>query len=126
MQLTAKAIGSTASYTCNQGFKLVGSSRRTCQPNGRWSPRVPFCKSKNRYCMYCNYTSSLLEEVSIKCKHLVAPAYSSVHTSSGTNIGSIATYSCFPGYTLIGVSIIKCTASGNWSPSVPYCILNEH
>ena len=36
--------GTTAVYTCNKGFKLVGMSKRKCQSNGRWTGSAPVCK----------------------------------------------------------------------------------
>ena len=35
-----------AHYTCNSGFKLVGSETRACGQNGIWQGKAPFCKSK--------------------------------------------------------------------------------
>ena len=36
---------STAAYTCNDGFILIGNLRRTCQANGQWSGSEPACTS---------------------------------------------------------------------------------
>ncbi len=36
---------STAEYTCNIGFILIGNLRRTCQANGQWSGSEPACTS---------------------------------------------------------------------------------
>lgn len=41
-----QSVGSTAVYTCNRGFRLIGSDRRTCQKNGVWSGQQPTCKCK--------------------------------------------------------------------------------
>ena len=37
------APGSTAIYSCNAGFELVGTSVRTCLPGGDWSGTQPAC-----------------------------------------------------------------------------------
>ncbi len=51
-------IGSTATYTCNKGYFLVGSSTRRCQTNAEWSGEEPFCKRKvNLLCPWCNCTT---------------------------------------------------------------------
>jgi hypothetical protein len=36
---------STAEYTCNVGFILIGNLRRTCQAKGQWSGSEPACTS---------------------------------------------------------------------------------
>lgn len=36
--------GTAASYTCDNGYELLGPPRRICQANGSWSPvGIPFC-----------------------------------------------------------------------------------
>ena len=35
--------GSTATYSCSGAFKLLGSTSRTCQPDGTWSDASPTC-----------------------------------------------------------------------------------
>ena len=36
--------GSTATYNCIAGYRLVGEATRTCQESGQWSGQVPFCR----------------------------------------------------------------------------------
>ena len=36
-------VGSIATYTCDEGFKLVGQSTRSCQENGAWDGTEPLC-----------------------------------------------------------------------------------
>ena len=39
--------GSTATYTCNTGYTLVGSATRRCENSGDWLPSVQIiCQSK--------------------------------------------------------------------------------
>ena len=35
--------GSVATYTCNDGYVLVGDSTRICQTTGTWSGEDPHC-----------------------------------------------------------------------------------
>ena len=44
--LTGTIFGSTATYSCNTGFILVGEQTRTCQANGKWSGRAATCYRK--------------------------------------------------------------------------------
>lgn len=36
--------GSVATYSCNQGFDLEGSSVRTCGSDGSYSGQAPVCR----------------------------------------------------------------------------------
>lgn len=37
-------VGTASSYTCDNGYELLGPPRRLCQANGTWSPiGIPFC-----------------------------------------------------------------------------------
>ena len=37
-------VGDTAKYTCDEGYKRIGSKTLTCQPNGEWSDAPPICE----------------------------------------------------------------------------------
>ena len=50
------AFGHTATYICNTGYNLVGSSTRMCQATGAWSGSEPTCQRMN--CIYHETTSS--------------------------------------------------------------------
>ena len=39
--------GSTATYTCNSGFELMGKGTRSCQSSGEWDGVPPVCMSKH-------------------------------------------------------------------------------
>lgn len=36
-------FGSTVTYSCDLGYRLVGLAARTCGADGQWSNGVPFC-----------------------------------------------------------------------------------
>lgn len=40
---------------------------------------------------------------------------------TGLTYGSVATYSCIPGYALVGEQNRTCTAAGMWSKAEPRC-----
>ncbi len=43
----------TATYTCNDGYRLIGDHTRMCQANATWSGTAPICNCKSIYhCMY--------------------------------------------------------------------------
>ena len=42
-------VGSTASYSCNVGFRRLGASTRQCMQSGQWSVDEPSCIRKFHY-----------------------------------------------------------------------------
>ena len=38
------AFSSRATYSCNDGYNLVGDATRTCQASGSWSGTDPLCE----------------------------------------------------------------------------------
>ena len=93
--------GSTATYTCNRGYVLVGQARRTCQDNGKWSGKAPTCRL-------------------VTCEKLRDPANGDVD-QSGNRPGSTATYTCDRGYVLVGQARRSCQNNGEWSGKAPTC-----
>ncbi len=43
---TGTTVDSTATYSCNKGYILVGEQTRTCQYDGQWSGEEPVCECK--------------------------------------------------------------------------------
>ena len=43
-QTGTSTFGQTATYKCNTGYNMVGSSTRTCQATGVWSGSAPTCQ----------------------------------------------------------------------------------
>ena len=56
----------------------------------------------------------------LSCGRLDAPENGKV-VISGTTPGSITTYSCNPGFDLVGVSKRTCQNNGEWSDDEPFC-----
>ena len=52
----------TASFTCNQGYTLVGLSQLSCQASGRWSGE-PHLKLKFTEQSHLNYCSTYRPEI---------------------------------------------------------------
>ena len=44
VSLSGTVFDSTASYSCNTGFNVVGNTPRTCQADGQWSGMAPTCE----------------------------------------------------------------------------------
>lgn len=91
---TAGAYNATASYRCDEGYKLNGSASITCGAQG-WSPR-PSCSQSS-----CGQPPTVTN---------------ATMRSTGTTPGSTATYTCSSGYSIRGADTISCSASGWGSP----------
>ncbi|XP_078620076.1 C-type lectin lectoxin-Lio3-like [Branchiostoma floridae x Branchiostoma japonicum] len=44
----SNSYGDVVTFICNPGYKLVGTSTRTCQSDGTWSAKLPTCKATCR------------------------------------------------------------------------------
>ena len=58
----------------------------------------------------------------IDCGSLSNPPRGSVDLSDGTTTGSVAVYSCDPGFELAGDMERTCQADGTWNGSQPFCL----
>ncbi|XP_078495955.1 IgGFc-binding protein-like [Ciona intestinalis] len=94
-------------FTCPSGKTLSGGvSRTTCQANGAWLPsRIPTCVTS-----------------SSGCRGLARFSHGTI-TPRRTSwpVGSMATFTCDSGYSLVGRSPIRCMSNGQWSGSAPTC-----
>ncbi|XP_064400356.1 sushi, von Willebrand factor type A, EGF and pentraxin domain-containing protein 1-like [Halichondria panicea] len=101
VSVSSYVIGGRAIYSCNIGYRLSGSSSRTCSSSGSWSGSNPSCQRM--------------------CPTLNNPSNGRVSVSSYFEEG-IAIYSCNTGYGLSGSSFRTCSFSGSWSGSNPSCL----
>ena len=125
--LTGTTFGSTATYSCQRGYILVGGSTRTCQANGQWSGQAPVCNSKLLLAISQFVTAWLMKQstflfiyIVVSCGDLPNPRFGRV-VLTGTTFGSTATYSCQGGYILVGGLTRTCQANGQWSGQAPVC-----
>ncbi|XP_078276635.1 sushi, von Willebrand factor type A, EGF and pentraxin domain-containing protein 1-like [Rhinoraja longicauda] len=101
---TGNKFGSTVTFYCNRGYKLVGRSTRRCEHDG-WTGQVPTCEV-------------------VKCPDPAAirnGTVSGLGNSEFWEYGMTAVYSCLPGHTLTGPAEVSCTAEGRWSATPPSC-----
>uniref|UniRef100_A0ABI7W869 Sushi domain-containing protein n=1 Tax=Felis catus TaxID=9685 RepID=A0ABI7W869_FELCA len=102
---TGVLFGSTITYSCDKGYRLIGDSSATCIISDNivtWDKDMPFCE----WCLPpppINHGSyNILDKEFFP-------------------IGQEVSYSCDPGYTLIGTNPIQCTSLGTWSHTAPEC-----
>lgn len=95
-------FGSTVTYKCNAGYRLVGGTQRTClSGSGTWSGSKPTCQE-------------------ILCPSLSTPANGEV-TGTKRNVGSTVQFDCTPGYSIQGARRLVCGANGQWDKQPPVC-----
>uniref|UniRef100_UPI00398E86A5 C4b-binding protein alpha chain-like n=1 Tax=Pristiophorus japonicus TaxID=55135 RepID=UPI00398E86A5 len=88
-------FGNKATFYCNVGYLLVGRNYRLCTVGG-WDGQVPTCDP-----VRCP------DPPSVRNGTASSP-------SDGGEYGTIVSYSCDSGYSLIGNKEITCTATGKW------------
>ncbi|XP_061166124.1 sushi, von Willebrand factor type A, EGF and pentraxin domain-containing protein 1-like [Saccostrea echinata] len=96
-----RQLGSVVLYSCNPGYKLVGSDVRRCVNSLTWSGNEPVCAPK-----------SCMEPEDIT---------NGRRNASGLLYNAIVTYECDAGYLLRGPSKRTCQSSGAWSGTAPTC-----
>ncbi|XP_052791561.1 sushi, von Willebrand factor type A, EGF and pentraxin domain-containing protein 1-like [Mya arenaria] len=89
-----------ASFSCNLGYSILGSSILTCRTDQTWDFQTPSC---------------------VQCPSLVDPASGSVDVSTD-GLTMEAAFVCASGYYLEGADVILCNTSGLWSEDSPVCI----
>ncbi|NP_001355694.1 complement receptor type 2 isoform X1 [Mus musculus] len=95
-------LNDTVIFKCKSGFTMKGSRIAWCQPNSKWSPPLPTCF------MGCLPPQNILHGDYNKKDEFFS-------------VGQKVSYSCNPGYTLIGTNLVECTSLGTWSNTVPTC-----
>ncbi|KAL3193503.1 hypothetical protein MRX96_016856 [Rhipicephalus microplus] len=107
--LHSTQYGSTAEFTCDYGFKIIGTSARTCEADGQWTDEYPHCEE-------------------ILCPPPELPEANGT-TSLGVNLetqrsGTRFEYICPPNTLLVGSSINVCQETGSWLFDRPICTPN--
>uniref|UniRef100_A0A8C6VAC7 Complement C2 n=1 Tax=Naja naja TaxID=35670 RepID=A0A8C6VAC7_NAJNA len=94
---TFHPIGDILSFQCSDGYQLLGSSQRYCQPNGQWNGTSP-----------SGTASPWL------CPRAIA-------TGKGNRLGDRISFQCQTNLDLIGSSQRVCMLDGEWSDTQPSC-----
>ncbi|XP_012934046.2 complement receptor type 2 [Heterocephalus glaber] len=107
MQKDQYSYNDTVAFACESGFTLKGSRRIRCNTQGMWEPSVPVCEKE------CQAPPQILNGQK-EDGHVL-------QFDPGTSI----TYSCDPGYELVGEESIRCTPEGKWTPTPPHCKVTQ-
>ncbi|KAK2168419.1 hypothetical protein NP493_1225g00007 [Ridgeia piscesae] len=96
-------VDSVVLFSCDRGYRLQGSTRRTCTVHGTWDGVKPEC-------------------VEIHCGPLNAPSHGSKQGSSDL-VDAVVTFSCDHGYGVQGSARRTCTTQGTWDGEAPNCVV---
>ncbi|XP_062903949.1 complement factor B-like [Mobula hypostoma] len=97
------APGDMVSIECDDGYQLLGSSSRTCLPNGRWNGSTTAC-----------------DDGTDTCPNPGIPP-GSVKSGKNYGVGDKVHYRCQDDLVLIGSPVRVCLESGVWTGSEPSC-----
>jgi hypothetical protein len=106
IKISGRRAGSTATYTCDHGYVLIGQDVMSCGLGGEWTGKPPSC----RY---------------VDCGTPARPDRGSlILVNLTTTVGSIVKYDCDDDYWLTnGDGEQVCTKDGKWSGNTPSCEL---
>ncbi|KAM9847034.1 complement factor B-like [Aulostomus maculatus] len=98
-------VDNATTYDCYSGYKIRGSTRRVCLPNGKWSGQTPICsRDSGDTCADPGFPAGTLRD----------------GNSFGTD--DKVKYSCIGNALfLVGSSERVCQESGHWTGSEPAC-----
>ena len=101
VNVSGTTFGNLATYSCKSGYGLVGSEKVLCQDTGIWSDSTPKCV--------------------LNCPNLRSPKNGKIDLLGDGLLTLIATFSCNPGYDLVGGHQSICQG-GSWAGVTPFCI----
>ena len=96
-----EVVNDTLLYSCVPGYELAGLATRRCLATGQWEGVAPVC-------------------IPILCPPPL-PVPNGIYLGNAFQFGSIVTYSCEPGFTLLGDRNRTCLAHRAWSGAEPTC-----
>ncbi|XP_076811797.1 uncharacterized protein LOC143458809 [Clavelina lepadiformis] len=95
--------GSTCSFSCDEGYALIGAKSAICQLNSTWSKRLPYCERITCSPGFSN------------------PSNGRVICSDFNNYASVCNFQCDEGFTLQGAPKTECDVSGWTVTKAPSC-----
>ena len=119
--------GSVATYTCSEGYILMGPESITCLTDvtmisGSWSASPPVCKGLTLY-IFSPKMHHYNNTTVINCGVPPTPGENGEVTYSVTTFGATATYSCASEcYELDSTTdTLTCMPNESWSGDPPRC-----
>jgi len=101
-------LGSTATYTCDDGYMASHASTRYCQADAQWSGEEPSCIR-----VYCAEIGEVENAEPVALIGVVGDK---------NVLGTQASFTCKANYLMVGDAIRTCQQDGTWSGTQPRCI----
>ncbi|XP_065916123.1 uncharacterized protein [Dysidea avara] len=98
---TGNIFEDTCTFSCNQGYELSGSEKRTCQSNKFWNGTKAMCTK-------------------VSCPSLTAPNNGMIDCT-GNMFEDTCTFSCGQGYELSGSETRTCQSNTTWNGTDVMC-----
>ncbi|MEE6496225.1 hypothetical protein FKM82_002265 [Ascaphus truei] len=101
----ASYYNSKCSFTCAEGYSLIGSSDLQCLSSGEWTTSAPTCEA-------------------LECEALLIPEMGKMncsHPLGDFKYGSLCKFNCEGDLLLNGSSTLECDGAGKWSGPLPTC-----
>ncbi|XP_065916119.1 uncharacterized protein [Dysidea avara] len=98
---TGNIFEDTCTFSCNQGYELSGSEKRTCQSNKFWNGTKAMCTK-------------------VSCPSLTAPNNGMIDCT-GNMFEDTCTFSCDHGYELSGSKTLTCQSDQTWNGTDVMC-----
>ncbi|KAM4536515.1 sushi, von Willebrand factor type A, EGF and pentraxin domain-containing protein 1 [Odontesthes bonariensis] len=99
--VTDSSLGSTVTYSCEEGYELQGEPVRRCVSGQLWTSDAPVCQP-------------------VSCGDPGAVANGTAH-GGGFVYPEVLHFECDPGFVLQGGDTIACQADGRWNGPKPQC-----
>uniref|UniRef100_A0A3B1KFF3 E-selectin n=1 Tax=Astyanax mexicanus TaxID=7994 RepID=A0A3B1KFF3_ASTMX len=106
--INSNSYSSTCTFSCEEGFELVGESTLTCLKTGNWSAETPTCEVVS-----CG--SLMIPNGNVTCSDPLGKF----------SFRSSCTVTCEKGFTLRGESTLTCLETSNWSTETPTCAARQ-
>lgn len=115
--------GQSCFFTCNPGFRLVGSNSLTCTGPQGWSGPPPYCQPDSIIpTPPATPPPGTRPPATTACFDLNPPTFGYVRGSCvNVNVGESCYYSCAAGYGIVGMPRLTCGPAG-WSSQAPVCL----
>ncbi|XP_062512645.1 CUB and sushi domain-containing protein 1-like [Corticium candelabrum] len=96
--MTDIMLGSTVTFSCNIGYRMVGETHAICTANRTWSPAIPICVKQG-----CESPFIANREVNF----------------TETSVSTVVTLKCYSRYSSVGSDWKECLPSKTWIGDAP-------